>query len=203
MGGVCSYASTQPTEASFGAACVYVDPATSLDPDTGFTRPTYVYASRLVQAAPQDFLRVSGRLVQEMPRLRALLARSLGVGTGTSTSRGNWRGRIVELSARRRELVGCGYGIVLTEASYSSARRYQLIVPMDDVRLFAPETDDLIISGREWFQQIHPTLRAVLIGVTEVQSIFHPVDIAGGTGAVVDDATLAQIEERLRKMFEL
>lgn len=200
-GGVCSFASTQPTEARFGAACLHVDPATSPDVNPGFTRPTYVYASRLVQAAPRDFLRIAGRLDHEMPHLRALLARSLGLGTGASTRNQGWRGRVVELSARRREIVGCGYGVVLTEEAYSRSRRYQLIVPMDDVRVFEPEPDDLVVSSPDWLRQI-PLTNALAV-VADVQSVFHPLDIDSWTGAVVDDETLAEIETRLTKLFEL
>jgi hypothetical protein len=110
---------------------------------------------------------------------------------------------VVELSARRREAIGYSYGIILTEASYSSSRRYQIIVPMDDVRVFEPAPDDILVSGCGWFEQVDPQLETVLISVSDIQSVFHRQDIERWTGAVVDAGTLNEIEEALKKRFEL
>ena len=136
-----------------------------------------------------------------------MLARALGVGTGTDAGGGgaalSWRGRVVTLSAARREASGYGYAVVLTEANYSRSRRYQIIVPMDDARVLERLHDDLAVSGKPWLRRIDPMATTMLIGVGDVQSVFHPMDIAGWTGAVVDDETLAEIESRLAKLFEL
>jgi hypothetical protein len=52
---ILAYASTQGTEAAFGAANVLLDPYATADGSrgrTGFEHPTYIYPSRLVSAAP-------------------------------------------------------------------------------------------------------------------------------------------------------
>ncbi|HET7464851.1 MAG TPA: hypothetical protein VFJ82_26645 [Longimicrobium sp.] len=205
--GVFSYASTRPAEARSGAAYLFVDPAASPDRGTGFSKPTYVYASRLVAATPGTSSRLVGRIVHELPRLRAMLVRALGLGTGTDVGCGkaarSWRGRIVTLSAARREAGGYGFGIVVTEADYSRRRRYQIIVPMDDARVLEREPEDLVVSQRAWVHQVGPGIDTVAIGVVDVHSMFHPLDIAAWTGAVVDEETLAEIEARLRVLFEL
>jgi len=87
--GVFSYASTQATEARSGATHLFVDPASSPEQNTGFTKPTYVYASRLVPALLRPSSQWCGQIVHELPRLRSLLAHALGLGTGTDAGSGN------------------------------------------------------------------------------------------------------------------
>ena len=102
-GGICilAYASTQSTEAHFDAGFLLVDPATSGSPRCGFTRPSYVYPSRLVPAVPENLLRMTGRLVEEMTQLRLVLREALGIGTGaardedSSSCVGGWCGSAV------------------------------------------------------------------------------------------------------------
>ncbi|HET7232451.1 MAG TPA: hypothetical protein VFJ16_20755 [Longimicrobium sp.] len=205
--GVFSYGSTKPTEALFGAAFLIVDPAASADPQTGFTRPTYIYPSRLVAVAPVDFGRLAGRLTHHLPQVRELLATALGLGSGTTVGFGaasfSWRGRVVLLSVGVSDSLGYRYGIVLTEATYSRSQRYQIIVPMDDLAHFQAEPGDIVRADLSWLSMVDPEMTAVLIGVADVQSVFHPVDIERWTGAVVDDGTLNDIEEALKKLFEL
>jgi len=74
---------------------------------------------------------------------------------------------------------------------------------MDDARVLEREPDDIVASGQAWRQQVDSAIATALIGVIDVQSVFHRLDIAGWTGAIVDDETLAEIEWRLMKRFEL
>jgi hypothetical protein len=205
--GVCAFASTKLTEARFGAAFLSIDPASSLDPRTGFSKPTCIYLSRLIVAASDDLLELMGRLVHEFPAARAHLAVALGLGTGTSNGWENtasgWRGRVVHLSARRRELIGFEFGIILTENRYSACCRYQIIVPIADHQETAPEAGDVILTQKPWFRQIGADVTEVIIAVREVHSIFHPIDVDRWTGAVIDDGTLGEIETALRRLFEL
>lgn len=205
--GVCAFASTKLTEARFGAAFLSIDPAFSLDPNTGFSKPTCIYLSRLIVAAPDDLLTLVGRLVHELPAARAHLAVALGLGTGTSNRWEDepfgWRGSVVHLSARRRELIGFEFGIILTENRYSACRRYQIIVPIADHREIAPEAGDMIITHKPWFYRIGVDVTQVVIAVREVHSVFHPIDVDRWTGAVIDDGTLDEIESALKRLFEL
>ena len=205
--GVFAYASTSRTEARFGAASLVVDPTTSPGAHTGLNRPTHIYASRLAPVAPHDFGHLAGRLIELMPQVRALLAAALGLGTGTTAGTGaaaaSWRGRIVLFSTRVSDSLGYRYGIIITEANYSRTRRYQIVIPMDDPTFFAPEADDLVRTDFPWISAVDPELTEVLIGVADVRSVFHPVDIDRWTGAVVDDGTLGEIEAALKRLFEL
>jgi hypothetical protein len=205
--GIFAYASTQPTEARYGAACVLVDPGASRHVRTGFARPSYVYLSRLVPAGSENLLRMTGRLIDEMPHLRLLLREALGVGKGIASEvesdTGNWRGRVVRLGRSRRESIGYGYAIVVTEPRYSGRQRYQIIVPVEDLREFEPYPGDITVTRGDWFSAIASELPGVLIAVPDIQSVFHPREIDRWTGAVVDDTTMAEIESALIELFEL
>lgn len=204
--GIFAYASTRITEARFGAACLFVD-STSRVATTGFTRPSYVYASRLVPTHSEDLLRMTGRLIDEMPRLRRLLREALGFGSNRRESaanlRVNWRGKVVRLTEEAVESIGCVYAIVVTEPGYSSHRRYQMIVPVFASDEFASAPGDLEIVGGEWVAAITSGSGGLLIATRYVQSVFHPLEIEGWTGAVVDDDTMGRIENALIEMFEL
>ncbi|HEX8244077.1 MAG TPA: hypothetical protein VF541_11290 [Longimicrobium sp.] len=205
--GVFAYASTQRTEARFGAAWLRIDPTDSRHLPSGFSKPTYVYPGRLVPAASEDFLRMVGRLIDEMPELRRRLQAALGLGMGTvaraDAAAGSWRGKVVELSATRRALTGYARAVVLTDPEYSAQNRYQIIVPLEDPREFEAAPGDLEIQGGEWIRMIDPHLPGVLLAVADVQSVFHPVDIAGWNGAVVDDASMDLLERALVRLFAL
>lgn len=203
--GMFSYASTQATEARFGAAHLFVDPATSRSPHSGFTRPTYIYPSRLVRALPEDLLRMTGRLVAEMPELRQALGIALGLGhaaTATSNAQG-WRGRVVRFAPRRSAAIDYEFGIVVTEPAYSRRERYQLVIPVDDLDEFEAEPGDLVIEEPAWLPVQMTNWRGVLIAVPDLQAVFHPLDIDSWTGAVVDHATVEDIERGLMRLFGL
>lgn len=205
--GVCAFASTKLTEAKFGAAYLSIDPTSSPDTNTGFSKPTCVYLSRLIVAPSDDLLELMGRIVHQLPHARALLAVALGIGSGTSDvveeAPVTWRGKVVQLSARRRELIGFDFGIILTEKQYSKSRRYQIILPLGDVREIQPEAGDVIVNDKPWFGHINPGLTAVVIAVREIHSIYHPLDVARWTGAVIDEGTLSEIEAALKRLFVL
>lgn len=98
-----AYASTRRNDAVFGAGHVLIDPFATRYRGTGLVRPTCVYPSRLV-VWPLDEIRSrspAGRIVDEMPEIRASLVRALGFGTGVTNEPNrtgtNRRGRVVEL----------------------------------------------------------------------------------------------------------
>jgi hypothetical protein len=204
--GIFSYASTRSTEARFGAACLLVSPDPGPYAKTGFSRPTWVYLSRLVPARSESLLRMTGRLTDEMPRLRLLLRQALGLGTGTASGSGadgGWRGRLVRLSNSRSESIGYEYAVVITEGRYSKRQRYQIVVPVDDLREFEPGPGDVTVTAGDWFRAITPEVTAVLVAIPDVQSVFHLHDIEEWTGAVVDEETMVKVEAALVELFAL
>jgi hypothetical protein len=74
---------------------------------------------------------------------------------------------------------------------------------MDDALKFQPEASDIVVTHRAWFHRVDATLARALIAVADIQSVFHPLDIEGWTGAVIDDTTLELIEGALMNLFEL
>jgi hypothetical protein len=205
--GIFSYASTRATEARFGAACLFVDPAADPSASTGFTRPSYVYASRLIPARSESLVRMTGRLIDEMPFLRQLLRQALGLGTGTAggnrPTAAGWRGRVVRLGRVRAESIGYCYAIIVTEPTYSNRERYQIVVPVEDLDEFESGPGDLEVTHGEWIRAIAAWPRGALVAIADVQSVFHPSDVQGWTGAVVDETTMALIEAALIELFGL
>lgn len=205
--GVFAYASTQATEAHFGAAALLVDPAAGRYGHTGFSKPTYIYPSRLIPAASEDFQRLTGRLIDEMPELRRCLQEALGFGTGTSSGRGSaagsWRGRIVELTTTVSEQIGFALGVIISEPAYSMRKRYQVIIPVGDLRTLTPAAGDLVVTTGDWFRGIFTEPTEILFAVADVQSVFHPVEVAGWTVGVVDGDTVERIETELARLFVL
>jgi len=202
-GGTVAYASTKTTERAFGASSLFVNP--SLSRGSGFTKPTHIYPGRLVLAASRDFLRMTGRLVAELPELRSALMLALGIGTGCARRRAetaaSWRGKVVRFSSGFREAVGYSFGIVLTEHRYSAWRRYQIIVPMDDLAMSQPVEGDIPITSGTWFRDVSRTMMGVLLSVSEIQSVFHRDEIESWTGATIDDSALAVLEAAIERTF--
>jgi hypothetical protein len=205
-----AYASTQGTEAAFGAANVLLDPfATSYGSSgrTGFRHPTYIYPSRLVPAARADLTRFAGRIIDEMGTIRGRLHDALGIRTGTSTGRGaaagSWRGRVVRFADAFARELGCSYGVIVTEPAYSNAQRYQAIVPVLDPEEFEPDHHDLVVTEQPWIGMADPRLNGVWLAADMVQSVFHPLEIRAWTDATVDEATMAELDTYLLHLFGL
>lgn len=205
-GGILAYASTQLTEAAFGATYLPIDPALAANHRAGFTKLTRIYPSRLVPAAAEDFLRKTGEIRAELPRLRLLLQVALGIGTGTAldgTPCASWRGMVVRLSLARRRSTGYEFGIVLTEHHYSARRRYQIIVPMENLAEFQSVDGDVVITDRLWCRTVSPAIAGAILVVGDIQSVFHPTDIESWTGATVEGSRLAELETAIMRMFAL
>ena len=208
--GIMAYASTQPTEAEHGAAYVRLDPgATAFGRRglIGFSQPTYIYPSRLIPARAEDFQRMAGRIIDEMPELRLALGYALGLGAGSSTgtgvASGSWRGRVVSLTEDMEREIGFRHGIIVTEPTYSDAERYQLFVPIDSLAEFEPRDGDLVITSPGWPMGLNHLSDGVLIAVSEVQSAFHPTELESWTGATADEVSMRQIDSALAELFGL
>jgi hypothetical protein len=201
-----AYTSTKATEAKFGATAIQVDPRSG-GSSIGFTKPAFVYPSRLVAAVSDDLLRMTGRLVKELPDLRRGLRAALGLGTGTREgagfANGSWRGAVVALSRAIREDLGFDLGVVVTEPGYSNEERYQLIVPLDSPKNATRSTSHRVVTDAPWVLRLGHATGGLLLAVDDVQAVFHPTDIESDTGVVVDDATMQQIEAALARLFLL
>lgn len=114
-----------------------------------------------------------------------------------------WRGRVVRLTHACREAIGYGFGVVVTDPAYSRRERYQIIVPVASTGEFESEPRDLIVSGGDWLRAISPEASEVLAAIGYVQAVFHPLEIEGWTGYVVDDSTMNRIETALVERFDL
>lgn len=205
-----AYASTQGTEAAFGAANVLLDPfATSYGSSgrTGFDRPTYIYPSRLVSVAPADLVRFKGRIIDEMAAVRSRLHEALGIRTGTAAGRGaaagSWRGHVVRFSDAFAREMGCDHGVVVTEPGYSRAQRYQIVVPLLNPEEFETHDTDLVVAGASWVSQVDADLRAAWLAVDMIQTVFHPTEIVRGSGVTVDEGTMAELDACLLDLFGL
>jgi hypothetical protein len=208
--GVFAYASTQTTEAVFGAAALLVDPERTpqgRSGQSGFERPTYIYPSRLVGASTDEMTRMVGRLVDELVELRELLRRALGIGAGVNTERlssgRSWRGRIVRFSEIIQQEMDCAHGLIVTEPAYSIRQRYQVVVPVLDLREFESTGTDVVVEEKEWLPLLFGEAAAAAFAIEMIQTVFHPTDIQGEMVAVVDDETASRIDARLLQLFDL
>ncbi len=205
-----AYASTQGTEAAFGAANVLLDPFASAygsSGRTGFDRPTYIYPSRLVSVSRADLVRIKGRVIDEMAAIRSKLHDALGIRTGTANGQGpaagSWRGRVIQFTEAFTRELECSYGVVVTEPAYSNAQRYQTVVPVLNPEEFEPHDSDLIVAGQPWIERIDPRLNAVWLAVDMVQTVFHPTEILRWSGATVDEGTMTELDTYLLHLFGL
>jgi hypothetical protein len=161
---------------------------------------------RLVLAASEDMQRMAGRIIDEMPAIRNELRHALGLGMGTraaGAASGSLRGCVVELGDALAAESGFRLAVIVTEAGYSLARRYQLLVPLLDAAEYESQSDDVVAIGTAWSGEIHPRLEAVLLAVRLIQTAFHSLEIARVLPVVVDDATIEEIDRALLRVFGL
>ena len=204
-----AFASRQSTEARHGAQHVLVDPAATMYRRTGFDYPTYVYPSRIVGAHPKDLLESEGRILDEMPLIRAALAKALGFGTGTSDSRGeavdSWRGRIVRLIPPLAEELGTLWAVIISEPTYSKTQRFQNVVPILPGPTFerAPLDVPLHEDTTAWLGPLQPGLAESFLWIEGVFALFHASEIDAYTSACVDATTVRELENALALYFHL
>lgn len=150
---------------------------------------------------------MAGRLVDELAELRVLLRKALGISAGTSvtstTARSSWRGRIVRFSEALSREMDCSHGLVITEPGYSSQQRYQLVVPVLDLREFDSTGMDVVVEEKEWLPLVFGGAQEVAFAVEMIQTVFHPTEIEAHATTVVDGDTVSRIEARLLEMFDL
>jgi hypothetical protein len=204
--GIFAYATTAAIEAKFGGAGFLIDPYANTYRHTGFSVPTYVMPCRLIPVISEDMQRMVGRIIDEMPAIKNELRRALGLGTGTRSTgaaSGSLRGCVVELGDALAVESGVRFGVIVTEAGYSFARRYQLIVPILDATEYDAQPTDVVVTGTPWTAELRPRMGEVILAAGLIQTAFHPLDIARVSPVVVDEATIAQIDRTLVQVFRL
>jgi hypothetical protein len=203
---VLAYASTAGTEASFGAANFLLDPYATRYRGTGFDQPTYVYPSRLVNIPTESLTRPEGMLVDEMQRVRETLRVALGLGTGTLKgtllAAGSLRGRVVQFSASLVAETDAEYGIIITEPRYSLQQRYQHVIPILDAGKFEAGDGDVVATKTQWLAEMGRFDNAIL-AVPMIFSVWYPTEISRTMPVVVDDPTIAAIDDALLELFGL
>lgn len=201
-----AYASTKETEAVWGAAHLFVDPDREGRRETGLSRPTYVYPSRLISYELGDLPERSGRLIRPLPLLRRTLAAALGLGTGVTKEpnrRGaNRRGRIAQLADDASELLGTTTAVVVTEPAYSRTSRYQTLVPILSATEFEPADLDVVVRNPGW-PGSDGTIEDALLAVSLVASVFDPSVISGYRDHVLDSLAMRRLDEALRSHFTI
>lgn len=201
-----AYGSTRSTDAVRGAEHVLVEPAATPYGGTGLMRPTYVYTSRLVSYFDSTMPPPAGRIVDEMPEIRASLARALGLVCGVTSEpnvRGsNRRGRVVELVAELAEEWDVRHAVVITEPSYSRTGFQQLVVPLLDQR-FEADDRDVLLQGEAWLAHISDCYREAILATQMVSTVYLPVHITRFLDIVVPSTVMDRLDESLAQHFGL
>lgn len=203
-----AYSSTKDTEKAEGAESRVVYGSWMGIKDCGFAHRTHVYTSRLLPV-PRHCLREStGNTGKCWAEIRESLRRALGLGRGTAQTgdaKGSLRGCVVELSYPIAQTVYTHFAVILTEPVYSRKQRYQIVVPLyPDPGKF--RDGDLVIEGEAWLSALSrdgaPPTR-LLVDPSLMLSVFYRSEVSRPLPAVVDAVTMAAIEDRLRKHFQL
>ncbi len=201
-----AYGSTSANDASHGAHYVRIDPLETLYRGNGFIHPTYVYTSRLVSTTLAALGASAGRILDEMPVLRASLAQALGLGTGVTREanvRGsNRRGRLVETTSEVVEDWAVRHALVLTEPGYSRHGYHQIVVPLLDDG-FELSHLDVQPPDTAWLQTLKRSYGRAILAVPMVSTLYLPDHIARFLDIVVPADVMARVELALVDHFGL
>jgi hypothetical protein len=197
-----AYGSTKDTDAFHGAAHVRVAPSLR----NGFTRPTYVYPSRLLSLPIDELPPPSGRIVDALPDLRRALLIALGFGAGVTTERNahgsNRRGRIAVYAPLLAADLGTSLGLIITEPFYSTAALQQITIPLLRALEHEQRSGDVRVRRGDWLTP--PSERdEMLIATSMVLSVYEREWIVRYTSAVVGEETMAKVEAALGIHFGL
>jgi hypothetical protein len=165
---------------------------------------------------------------RQMNAVRLHLREALGIGQGIGpgTPGDSIRGHLVKLANVIAELYEFEYGIVLTNHTYSAARRLQVIVPVVDVQAFlgdgetgdrfVPETWDVVpASTSSWIAQLPAGWLFPVIDTVRIASFTERWEAGSRPDTwleeqiervlpvPVDDATLTKIESAVASRLQL
>jgi hypothetical protein len=201
-----AYGSTRATDAVHGAAHVLVDPSATRFGRTGLFHATYFYPSRLLTFAIDDLPEPAGRIIHELPAIRAQLRRALGIGqdvTGEANSRGaNRRGRIAEYTPAISEELGATHCLVVTEPRYSRAALQQTTIPLLNAMEYDATPGDVLVQNTSAWQgrfalRIHP----VLLAVPLITTVHERDSIARYTRTIICEGTMRDVDAALLLHF--
>lgn len=198
-----AYCSTQATEARLGAPYVLVDPFATRYNGTGLSEASYVHPSRLVAFSADQLhaMRYAGRLIDEMPDIRARTAESLGLDTGSCIgarqAAGSLRGRLLEL--KDHELFDTPYVLVVAQPQYSIEERFLNVIPLYDREEFDATAEDLIVEGAPFLETVG--WRAAVIAMPLVSAVFYPDHVDRKLDCAFSDAEMDQVDTELRTRF--
>jgi hypothetical protein len=168
--------------------------------------PTYVYPSRLVSYPREAIGSSAGRLVDEMPWIRASLARALGLGTGVtheSNAPGSVRrGRLVELAADLSEDWEVRYGLIVTAPAYSRSGFQQTIIPLLDEDCESRDLD-VSVADRRLLVGLGAGYGSAVLAVPMVSTVYQPQHIRRYLDAVAPSNLMQEVETALRLHFGL
>lgn len=200
-----AYGSTKFTDAANGAAHVLVDPFAKAYRGTGLSQPTYIYPSRLISYPVDQLPEPEGRIIDEMPQIRAALHLALGIGAGVTTEANvpgsNRRGRIVQFAPEITAEIECTHGLVVTEPTYSRSGFQQTLVPIFDAAEFESRDLDVVVTGVDWLARISGSPGSVILAAPLIFSVYGPTHIARYTPVIVDDNTMRQVDTALAIHF--
>ncbi|HKP74943.1 MAG TPA: hypothetical protein VJT67_05335 [Longimicrobiaceae bacterium] len=201
------YGSTQATEKNMGAACAEVAPLRAGVNANGLLERTFFYPAVMARLACDELTHPAGFLGRAMPAFREAIRTALGIGTGScrrpGAPSGSLRGRIVVLERSFAASLRTPFAAVLTEHRYSRERRYQVLLPIIRGDGRVGDESVLEIRDRPWLAMFsEPTTRA-LLPVAVTQSAWYDDDVIGQTEYVLDDGTLAAVDDRLCALFDL
>jgi len=201
-----AYGSSSGNDANHRAEHVFIDPRAGRYRGTGLVRPTYIYPSKLVLAAVDTLGPRAGRIIHEMPAIRASLVRSLGVGSGVTRERNGWgynrRGRLVELTPDLEDEWEVSHALVVTEPHYSRAGYHQTVVPLLDGSFQIAEFD-VPLQDTAWLSHLESRYRGAFIGVPMASTAYAPDHIVRFLGIVVPPEIMAEVDRSLVAYFGL
>jgi hypothetical protein len=180
---------------------------------------SFVNGVRLLPRAAK-LLRASDKsATRAVPGVRDAVRNALGLIPAAAAVEGSVRGRIVRLVPETR----LQYGVILTQPEYSAKRRYQVVAPIINGVIQAPDGPRQIATNRyrfqaarqPWWQTLpgnwtRPLIDTnIVIALSEESSPNTPKgrallkQIEAVMGHSVDAATLTQIETALITRLEL
>lgn len=201
-----AYGSTKATDALRGAEHVLVDPFSSRDESTGLNYPTYIYPSRLVSYAADELDAPAGRIVGELPVIRASLARAIGIGMGATAEANapgsNRRGRLVEIAPALAEKLDARFAAVVTEPGYSRHGFQQTVIPLLDGGCDV-QSLDVVARHAAWCANLGDEYETAILATSLVSTLYLPKHILRFLDAVVPNSVMVQVDSALENHFGL
>jgi hypothetical protein len=206
--GTLVYGSTQDTARKAGAASIEVAPNRNGLNRNGLWATTRFYPGVLLRTSFVQLPDEAGRLGKSLDDLRAALRIAFGIGQGSCARPGaparSRRGRIVELQPALAGDLRTRFAVLLTEPWYSRAKHYQIILPVYSGEGRRTNDDWVLgVSSRSWLAVFPERTRTALLPIQVTQSVWYADDIARETEHVLDEDTLAEIDQRLCAYFSL